>query len=190
VGGVNGAARLCRSPPWPHVGKQAGGECCPPTDVARERRYVASSRAKARVSALCRSKRYRHRRMGMATQSPLRSNHLQPLATTTDHAPASEADTAQAWTAGQPQIAVVARDRGGGYSGSSRPRAKAVDKSSYPPLNYLDQRCHILSWQRYEMALNPYTRQSMKASLNLWRNCHRGLERRSTISGLQRVVLE
>ena len=76
VGAANGAARVCRPPPWPCFGWPARGEFRPPTYAAREQRYVASGRAKARVSALRRSECYRYRRLGMAAQSALWNNHL------------------------------------------------------------------------------------------------------------------
>ena len=53
----------------------------------------------------------------METQSALRHDHLLPRTTTAHPASADrEPATAQAWLAAQPQIAIVARDRGGAYS--------------------------------------------------------------------------
>jgi hypothetical protein len=57
------------------------------------------------------------RRLGLKTKSTLWGDHLRlarhrPIELLPDREPA----TAQAWLAGQPQIAIVARDRGGGFA--------------------------------------------------------------------------
>ena len=52
----------------------------------------------------------------MAAQSAVRNNHLRPRAATTDYSVTRQRASYCAGLPGQPQIAVVARDRGGGYA--------------------------------------------------------------------------
>ena len=68
------------------------------------------------MSALCCAERYRHRRAWRRNQRYgtiiCDLERRRPITLLPDGEPA----TAQAWLAGQPQIAVVARDRGGCYA--------------------------------------------------------------------------
>ena len=87
-----------------------------PDDAACEQRYIAAGCAPTREHPVRAAGRDWHRRLG------LRRNHrygtivcdLQRRRTVT-LLPDREQATAQAWLAGHPDVAVVARDRGGGY---------------------------------------------------------------------------
>jgi len=53
--------------------------------------------------------------LGLASQSPIRQHHLQPGKAPVTLLPDREPAPARAWLAAHPTIAIVARDRGGGY---------------------------------------------------------------------------
>ena len=104
-----------------HLGLALGGR--PAASFARRLMLPVSNDTLLRVvrrrgcPPFAATERDRHRRLGMATQSAVRNNHLRPRAATTDHpVTRPRASDAEAWLAGQPQIAIVARDRGGGYA--------------------------------------------------------------------------
>ena len=117
LGPANRAARPYRASSRARLGRSTGGELRPSFDVAGQQRHSPTPRAQTRHSAArCPDGWSGIRRLGMATQPALRDDHLRSRSRRKTIAllPDREPATAQAWLSGQPQIAVVARDRGGG----------------------------------------------------------------------------